>query len=108
MSVEQKFIELLSYMRDRGIVPDRFNAMDRFLNPFTRRIARGYQLKPHQRAHVLWIPTEKGIKPHFPDIKLESCRGTIIATTKSGFLGAGVGESEAILSLVQDHRRQAA
>jgi len=105
MSVEQKFIELLSYMKDRGLVPERYSPMDRFLNPFTRRIARGHQVKPHQREHVLWIPTAKGIRVHFPDLKLENCRGTIIATTKSGDLGAGVGEAEAILSLVNDRRR---
>jgi len=105
MSVEQKIVDLLYYIREAFPAP-RTHRHDRYLNPFTRRIQVRSRMQKHQLAHALWIPTVRGLKRALPGLRMEMCRGTVIVSVP-GYLGAGCGESEALLSLVNDIRRAA-
>jgi hypothetical protein len=98
MSVEQKTIELLYWVKDLGLTPKKPRRSDRFLNPYTSRIV-AYSPKRHrQLEHLLWIPTEQGVRAHLPYVKVEKI--ATLTTARAGrWVGAGPGESEALLSL---------
>lgn len=106
MNPEYRVLDLLYWMRGEGLGPTNFDKTDRFLNPFTKRIATKVQLKAHQVRYSLWIPTVDGLKHAFPDIKVEEVGGMRLITA-NGRLGAGPGESEAMLSLMHDMRQAA-
>lgn len=102
----EKVIDLLRWMKEKGLAPIKPARHDRFLNPFTRRISHRKNLAAHQLEVSLWIPDLRGMRQLIPAIEMEKVRGTILASAH-GFCGAGPGESEALLSLVNDFRRAA-
>lgn len=106
MNIENRILELLYWVQGEGLTPINFNGNDRFLNPITKRIATKTCLKSHQLSNNLWIPTVKGLKRFYPDIQLEKVGGMCLVTA-NGKLGAGLGESEAMLSLLNDIRQAA-
>lgn len=103
---EQGILELLYWMRSEGLLPEKYAGSDRFLDPFTRRLTTKIQLKAHQIKYFLWIPTVEGLKHFFPDIKMERV-GDLDLITAAGYLGAGPGENEAMLSLINNIKQAA-
>jgi hypothetical protein len=103
VSAEQHLIDLLRWIHEANLAPSRPGRRDQFLNPFTKRITRFSRLARHQRRYVLWIPNARGLRPRFPDLKLEAVEGLTIVTAEGG-LGAGTGEPEALLSLLNHLR----
>lgn len=104
MSPEFLILELLYWMRKHNLVPKKFHRDDRFLNPFTKKISCHDQMTDHQRAYSLWIPTRRGLRDLVPSLEMESVGAMVIA--KDGLMiGAGPGESEALLSLMNDRRK---
>lgn len=106
MNAEYRVLDLLYWMRGEGLNPVNYDGSDRFLNPFTKRIATKMQLKAHQLRYSLWIPTVEGLKHLYPDIQVEEV-GNMRLITANGRLGAGPGESEAVLSLLHNMRQAA-
>jgi len=80
------------------LTPKNPTRSDRFLNPYTRRIVH-YTLRRRRQLeeHCLWLPTAEGVREYLP-IEIEQVSGLTIAQV-GRWLGAGPGESEAILSL---------
>lgn len=102
MSAQDKVIDLLHWMKEKGLVPTDSCRGERFINVFTQRIER-HRKRPTRTSHLLWIPSEKGIRNHLPDLEIADCDGLTIARS-GNHIGAGPGESEAILSLVNRMR----
>lgn len=106
MSVESRIIDLLYWMMATGFRPVKFCRKDRFLNPITKRIRLLNQLNESQVNYNLWIPTVDGLKHVLPGLTIEEVDGLKLVTY-NGRIGAGTGESEAILSLLNDMRAAA-
>lgn len=99
MGTEARIIELLYWIRDRGLIPRRPVRGDRFLCPITRRISTFQQLQPHQTRTALWIPTVQGLKDKGIHMETEDL-GQLTVVKTHRYLGAGPGEAEAVLSLL--------
>lgn len=105
MNIEQKFLDLLYWIRDLGLTPEHPRRTDRFLNPYTKRITTYDPKKRHQLRHLLWLPNEAGVRAHLPSVKVEPAAG--LTTARVGrWVGAGAGESEALLSLLNLLRQE--
>lgn len=103
--IQDRFIELLYWMRDQGLTPHQPRHQDVLLNPFTRRTSTHRQMTPHQRRYSLWVPTHQGMKNRLPNLRMEYACGMHIASAGE-HVGAGPGESEALLSLAHSMRRE--
>lgn len=103
--VQEKVIELLYWMRDAGMTPVSPHQNHRHLNPLTRKIHRYSRLSENQKRYALWLPTADGLKHVMPDLTIDII-GTMHIAQSDTYVGAGIGESEAILSLVHDMRRR--
>lgn len=103
MSPQNNIIELLYWIRARGFQPRTPRAKDRFLCPMTNRISQYRDLQEHQRRFALWIPSVKGLKKLGLAPKMTPI-GTIMTAKVNRFEGAGPGEEEALLSLMQNMR----
>jgi len=101
MSIEAQIIDLLYWTRN--LLRPEGKPYDRYLNPFTNKLARKDQMRQHQVDRSLWIPTLEGVAPKMPGIQRGEVEGFTVFTYEDHF-GAGVGESEALLSLLQDVR----
>jgi hypothetical protein len=102
---EYRIIELLHWAKNQGIFPRRVRKADTYLCPISRRLVQGQALRQPQDA--LWVPNEKGLK----ELGLKVQKGKIgpLTTMSSGdFMGAGPGEGEAALSLIQEMRSRLA
>jgi hypothetical protein len=105
---ENCFIDLLTWVRDEGLTPSRFNRRDHFLDLFSRRIKRFNDLRPHQMATTLWIPNEQGLKAQGVDVKVQKDHDVFFVTVKRHnrtARGAGFREPEAVLSALNQVRR---
>jgi len=104
MSPEYLILELLYWMRKHGFTPRKYRRDDRFLNPFTKKIATRDQLSEHQLRYALWIPNAHGLKDQLPALEVERV-GAMTMARSGERLGAGPGEGEALLSLLNDMRK---
>lgn len=99
MNYERGILDLLYWMRACGVTPKYYRRSDRFLNPFTRKIVPRRQLNQKQLSYVLWIPTQRGLRDQFPNLKTEEIAGVVVATNDDA-IGVGPGEAEALLSML--------
>lgn len=97
------FIELLRWTRKHGFQPSKPSAKEIFLDPFTRRMCRHSDLKPHQAVHALWIPSKKGLEELGLTVETKKIGGMTIAKL-AGFHGSGPTEKEALLSTLNQAR----
>jgi hypothetical protein len=104
MNIEREFLNLLYWIREIGLTPKKVSRHDRFLNPFTNKVAPNHRLSENQRRHSLWVPTLDGIRRILPRLKHEICGHMHIITDERGYVGAGPGETEALLSLLNNVR----
>lgn len=103
MTAEAKIIELLGWMQRHGMSPKAIEEGDRYLCPVTNKIVRGRSLNAYQRRKAFWIPTQKGLER--VGLKVEKGRAGPLTTISLGpFFGAGCGEEEAALSMIQQIR----
>lgn len=99
MSIEQKTIDLLTWIKERGFGPKYPKPTDRCLCPITNRLSTYGQLRPHQRRIALWIPTVEGLTQAGIAVTKTSF-GKLLMVQTDRFSGFGPGESEAVLSLL--------
>lgn len=110
--VKEQVLDLLQWIKDQGLWPKRFNGNELFVVPLIGKMCRFRDLKGHQRASALWVPSTPTLK------KVLRPRGLALACRVqngihfTGFLnrsytfsGVGVGRSEALLSAFASMRR---
>lgn len=103
MQPEAQIIDLLEWARDHGIKPRTEKPKDLFLEPFSKRLMFRKDLKPHQRRYALYIPGRRTLRDlgmRTESVKMHSC----VLLRGGPLTGAGVGEHEAALSLVNQMR----
>jgi len=108
MNTEQKIMDLLAWVKARGFPPEEIQKNDLYLCPITKRMLRGRCLNKWQREHAFWIPNRAGIERHGFKVDMSYIGGCIVEMklkTVQPFQGAGVGESEAAMSLLNNIRR---
>lgn len=103
-TVKRKVIDLLQWVKDVGFEPTHHNILDRHVNPFTNRLGYYGSLPQSRYKYMLWVPSSRGLRGVLPNLKLETINGMVVATA-GPYMGAGVGESEALISLMQDLRQ---
>lgn len=103
-TTEDKMIDLLYWVKDIGVVPESPKRKDQYLNPFTRKIVRLEGPQKKHASRMLWIPNKDGVKYYLPALKVEDEQGFKVATL-GRWIGLGIGESEAILSLLNSVRQ---
>ena len=94
-----QIIDLLTWVKERGLSEET----ERWLCPFTRRIRQRAQMKSHQVRTALPIPTLSSLRSRGMCVSLEDV-GELKLARSHRFLGAGVGESEALLSMLHQLR----
>jgi hypothetical protein len=105
MNDERQMLDLLYWFKALGLTPKHPRRSDRFLNPYTNRIVSYNPTRRFQLKHLLWLPTAAGIRKHLPYVRVEELKD--LTTAKAGnWVGAGPGESEAILSLFHTLRTE--
>jgi len=97
--IVENFIDLLSWVKERNLAPEVPANSDLFVCPFTRKMSRYRNLKPHQRRTALWIPTAKGLNRQGFRVRMKNL-GHLVMAESHKFQGAGPGEHEAMLSLL--------
>lgn len=107
MTTETKIFELLDWVKSHGMAPAQVQAGDRYLCSVTRRIMLGSKLNNYQKRTAYWLPTRDGLKKL--GVILEEGKIGQLTTMKMGpFFGAGCGESEAVLSALNQVKEKLA
>jgi len=106
-AILDKIIDLLRWMKETGVVAASYSKEDRFVDPFTKTIRRGYDLKPHQKELFLWLPRIEPLQKVIPEISMEKIDYMVVVRFRQ-YLGCGKGETEALLSLAHDIRLRTA
>lgn len=104
MSIESRVIDLLHWIKERGIQPERANPKDLYFCPFTRRVRQYRRMQPHQRRTALWIPNAKGLERLGVQLKVETLDHSLTRVSTPYLEGAGAGEEEACLSFLSQVR----
>jgi hypothetical protein len=99
VGIEDKFIDLLTWIKERNLEPRVPSRNDRYLCLFTKKMIPFDRLKPHQRRTSLWIPTARGLNQRGFRVETRNL-GHLVVAKSHRFMGAGAGESEAVLSLL--------
>lgn len=110
--VRGQILELLQWIKDQGFWPRKFRGNELFVIPVIGKMGRFRDLREHQKASALWVPSVPTLK------KVLRRRGMALACRNqngiylTGFLhrtqtfsGAGVGRAEALLSAFASMRR---
>jgi hypothetical protein len=105
LTPENKIIDLLEWATRHGFIPDRPARNDLYLEVASRRIVRHRDLQPHQRRSSYWIPNIRGLKRLGLPVR-KSRISDMIVVEALNFTGAGLGEHEAALSMVNHMRGQ--
>ncbi len=103
LTPETKIIELLEWAARHGFNPVRPRRNDLFLEMASRRLVRYRDLQPHQLRGAYWIPNQKGLQRLGLKITTAKVAGLTVLRS-SNFIGAGPGEHEAALSMVNHMR----
>jgi len=96
---QTQIIDLLTWVKERGLSEET----ERWLCPFTKRIRQRTQMLPHQARTALSIPTLSSLRSKGMNVEIEDL-GEIQVVRSHRFLGAGVGEAEALLSMLYQLR----
>lgn len=107
MTAEVKIIELLTWAKKRKLAPEGIRPDDVYLCPVTQKLFVGRALRAHQRRTALWIPNQRGLAQIGIRTKLKKV-GHMVTMKAGPFEGAGVGEPEAALSMVNQIMKLAA
>jgi len=107
MRPDVEMVNLLYWIRGKGLAPVPTPANDVILNPLTRKLQKYGSLELHQKDIALWIPTidglgKQGIKV---ELKEEGSLSLVYVETMSRILtGVGPSTAEAILSFLNQVR----
>lgn len=104
LTPESKVIDLLAWAKDHGLQPSNPRKDDLFLEPFSKRIVKFRDLKPHQHRTAYWIPNRRGLAQLGLSTTMTKVKDMVVMQGRN-LIGAGVGESEAALSLVNQMRK---
>jgi hypothetical protein len=104
MTAQHKVIELLEWAKSHGLEPSRPSGSDLMLCPIRHQLIRARNLSMHIRQHAYWIPTRKGLKELGLPTKKEKIAGLVVLRSRH-LTGAGPGEHEAALSLLNNLRQ---
>jgi len=96
---QTQIIDLLQWVKERNLSEET----ERWLCPFTRRIRAQGQMLPHQARTALHIPTVSSLRSRGMSVTLEDL-GELKLARSHRFTGAGVGEAEALLSMLHQLR----
>lgn len=101
---EAQVIDLLAWAKAHGIEPKEPSPNDIYLEFFSQRLIRHRDLQPHQKRTAYWIPNRAGLRRLGLDTRMAKIQG--LTVVKAAHLtGAGEGEVEASLSLINQIRR---
>lgn len=102
MDPKREIIDLLYWMKERQFQPAFFTEDDRFVDPVSKQII---DLKGVRKSRLLWLPTQEGLADKMPGLEV-GIEADFVTASFQGHSGFGVGESEAILSLMQSIRKE--
>lgn len=109
----QRVLELLTWVRDEGLYPEKFTGEDLFVVPITNVLIKYKYLNPQHQSIALWVPrgeTMKKVlaKKGFNNLSMfEQCGVHFVEFRKTEGLhrGIGVEPTVALLSALQAMRR---
>jgi len=109
MSAQRAILDLLVWVREAGLWPNSFRSKDLFVIPVANRISFYEDLLPHQKEIALWVPSAKTLAKALrarglQKLELRQLEGFHLAKV-GPTRGVGVGQTEALLSLLQHLRR---
>jgi len=112
VNAQARVLDLLEWVKSSGLWPERFSASDRFVVPVANHITNYANLLPHQRRIALWLPSSKSLAKILEDrgmnnlevSKLEGLFFAHVETGKGDMSGVGLGQTEALLSLLNHLR----
>lgn len=103
----QKILEVLSWIKEKGLWPRTFGSGDLFIDPITNRLISWGRLRESQRAYALWVPNpstmKKILKRYGITLSMMERDGVFFAgiSSDSGkVVAVGVGANEAVISLL--------
>lgn len=107
LAPENKIVDLLEWAARHGFKPRRPGRNDLFLLPdgavFT--VKRHRELEPHQHRAAYWLPDMRGLASLGLPVRKLNVKGLTVLKVLN-FMGAGEGEHEAALSVVNQMRGQ--
>lgn len=105
MNPQDQVIDLLRWMQTADLSTDRKSA--RAICPLTRRIGRVCDMSEHQRQSALPLPTIRDLARKGLRVR-KKCMGALLVLKTDQFpvMGVGVGEEEAVLSLMNQARKR--
>lgn len=110
----QRVLELLTWVRDEGLWPERFTGEDLFVVPITNVLIKFRHLNPQHRSIALWVPGGEAMKKALAKkgfdslFTFEQCGIHFVEFHKSEGLHRGIGVEPrvALLSALQAMRRK--
>lgn len=107
MGTEACFIDLLTWVKDRGLTPPRPHPDEKFILAFPKKMAKWSRLMEHQKRVALWVPTLNGLREK--GIKVETHHAHNLIVVRGGNqIGAGTCEHTAVLSYLHQVRKSQA
>lgn len=105
MNPQDRVIDLLRWMQEANLSTDRRSA--RAICPITKKIVRVKDLDPNRQRDVLPLPTVRDLNKKGLRIRRREMGAlTVLQLTGLKATGAGVGEEIAVLSLMNQARKQ--